>query len=165
MKINFNLKMAGTVLVASMLTATVNAQEIIDIGEPAPTVLAAANCITREDQLYSAPRIEALVNKVGGMRNLEGQWKLGGVEGNFKRVIINFDSKADGMRALIEGLDSVDSVWAALTVCETNRDDVVHVKVHGQDDSLFMRGVSKSAIQIAQITNGKAGSFYTFNKR
>ncbi len=146
---NVQLKIAGVLLAATtMMSAVAQAEK----------------CVTREDQLYTAPRVEALVNKVGGMRNLEGQWKLGGIAGSFKKVLVSFLSQADGMKALVEGLDDVPNTWAFLTVCETQRADVVHVRIQNSKDSLYMRGVSTRKIELAQISNGKVGTFYPFDK-
>lgn len=146
---NFQMKLAGVVLSAiTMMSAAAHAEK----------------CITREDQLYTAPRIEALVKKVGGIRNLEGQWKLGGLAGGFKKVLVNFVSKADSMQALVEGLDGVGATWGALTVCETQRPDVVHIRIYNESDSLYMRAVSTRKMELAQISNGRVGSFYSFDK-
>ncbi len=143
------MKLAGVLLAAmTMMSAVAHAE----------------NCVTREDQIYTAPKIDAIVKKVGGMRNLEGQWKLGGMAGGFKKVLVSFLSQADGMKALVEGLEDVPDEWGFLTVCETQRADVIHIRIQNAKDSLYMRAVSAKQIELAQISNGKVGKFYSFDK-
>jgi hypothetical protein len=124
------------------------------------------NCVQREDQIVDVPSIKTFVAKVGGMDNLEGSWKLGGMAGALKRVVISFQSANDGMKALIEGLktDEDASHWGAISVCDTVRNDTLQVKVLNTKDSLYMRKGSGNTLQLAQIQNGKVGTFYTFNK-
>jgi hypothetical protein len=70
------------------------------------------------------------------------------------------------MKALIEGLDTEADTgsWGAISVCDTVRTDTLQVKVIKTKDALYMRKGSGNTLQLAQIQNGKVGTFYTFNK-
>lgn len=124
-------------------------------------------CITREDQVYTSPVIAAMVKKVGGIDNLEGHWRLGGIAGAIKRVVFSFKSEGDGFKGFVQGLDDNSSGknWAALTICETSRTDVLHVVIRGETDSIYLAPVSTQTLRVTQISNGKVGSYYSFNKQ
>lgn len=124
-------------------------------------------CITREDQIYTSPIIESIVNKLGGIKNLEGQWRLSGLAGALKRVTISFKSEGDGLKGFVQGLDDDTSgkTWAALTICETVRPDTVFIRIHGEEEQIFMSPVSTRTMRIAQFSNGKTGSYYSFTKQ
>lgn len=122
-------------------------------------------CITREDQLHTSPVISGVVKKLGGVKNLEGQWRLGGFAGAVKKVVLSFQSEGDGLKGHVAGLDGVVvNTWTPITVCETSRTDTVMILIYGQKDYLFMTPISSRAMNVAQVSNGKAGSYYTFNK-
>lgn len=129
-------------------------------------VHAQTKCITREDQIYTSPVIEAVVKKLGGIQNLEGQWRLSGLSGAFKRVILSFKSEGDGLKGFVQGLDDETSgkSWAALKVCETSRADTVYIEIYGEKEQIFMSPVSSHTMRVAQISNGKVGSYFSFNK-
>lgn len=128
---------------------------------------AQSKCITREDQIHTSPAITDVVKKLGGVANLEGSWHLGGLAGVIKRVVISFKSEGDGLKGFVEGLDSIGSgqSWAALTICETSRADTVMILIQGEKDYIFMTPSSVRAMYIAEVSNGKAGSYYLFNKK
>lgn len=122
-----------------------------------------SKCVQREDQMVDVPKIKGFVAKIGGIQNLEGDWKLGGFAGKFKRVIISFESASDGLKALIEGLETDgESKWGNIAVCDTVRADTLQVKVIKTKDALYMRQGSMGSLELAQIQNGKVGTFYSF---
>lgn len=126
-----------------------------------------AKCIQREDQMYEVPKIKGFVTKLGGIDNLQGEWRLGGLAGKFKRVIIAFESASDGLKALIDGLETTEGAtrWGAISVCDTVRADTLQVKVLKTKDSLYMRRGASGGLELAQIQNGKVGNFYAFYKQ
>lgn len=127
---------------------------------------APAKCIQREDQIVQVPKIDGFVERIGGLDNLQGEWRLGGLAGKFKRVIISFESASDGLMALIDGLDKTSSSpkWGAISVCDTVRADTLFVKVIKTKDALYMRQGRSGGLELAQIENGKVGTFYSFFK-
>jgi hypothetical protein len=126
-----------------------------------------AKCVQREDQISDSPNIKNFVGRLGGIDNLQGDWRLGGMAGQFKRVVISFESASDGMKAQVIGLDGSTSepAWGPISVCDTVRSDTLQVKVLTTKDSLYMRLGNAGSLQLAQIADGKVGSFYTFNKQ
>lgn len=123
-------------------------------------------CVEREDHIRDVPKIQAFVKKMGGMAALEGDWKLGGLAGSFKRVIVSFESANSGLRAQIDGLDDVTPKWGAIKICDTIRADTLFVQVLDTKDSLYIReGSSKGSMELAEIKDGKVGTFYSFYKQ
>lgn len=125
----------------------------------------AVKCVEREDQIQDVAKIKNFVAKMGGMRALEGDWKLGGLAGSFKRVIVSFESANDGLKAMIDGMDDVTAKWGAIKICDTVRADTLFVQVIESKESLYIRQGSKGSMQLAEIKNGKVGTFYSFYKQ
>ncbi|KYG67102.1 hypothetical protein AZI86_08810 [Bdellovibrio bacteriovorus] len=124
-----------------------------------------AKCVEREDQIQDVAKIKNFVAKMGGMRAIEGDWKLGGLAGSFKRVIVSFESANDGLKAKIDGMDDVTPTWGAIKICDTVRADTLFVQVIKTKDAIYIREGSKGSMQLAEIKDGKVGTFYSFYKQ
>lgn len=124
----------------------------------------AASCVENERDLSKAPKVENFVQKMGGIANLEGIWKLKGTAALFKQVIITFKSAADGLKAQIRGLGKAGSDFGEISVCETPAVNTVRVNAPDASKTLYMRTVDLNTIQLAEVSNGKIGSFYSFEK-
>jgi len=124
----------------------------------------AGSCVSNERDVHESPKVEKFVSKMGGIANLEGVWKLSGTAAIFKKVVITFKSAADGLKAQIRGIGKPNSEFGEISVCETQNSSTVRVNAPDAEKTLYMRAIDFNTIQLAEISNGKVGSFYSFEK-
>jgi len=122
------------------------------------------SCIQEASEIPNVPAIESFVNQMGGLQVLQGNWKLGGLAGDFEHVVVSFETSAQALSALVQGVTGISAQWESISVCVTSEKGVLQVNVPVDQGSLLMKAGSKKTLQLAQVQNGVAGSFYTFEK-
>lgn len=158
----------GTLLFAALML--VSARAAADPGNgQVDAARAARTCITNESELAQAPKVKTVVDALGGVRALQGQWQLGGFAGNFKQVTVVFQSRADGFKGKVIGLDSSDpnQAFSNVTACSTSTPGTLKLIVkrsNGKTEEIFIRRGANGTLELAQNQPGQQPQFYTFNR-
>jgi hypothetical protein len=133
---------------------------------PTPAAREEKGCIRNAEELNVAPKVDALVDKMGGLRALQGRWQIGGLASIASSATIIFQSRADGLKAKVEGVDGVPTGFASIMACASNRDPrllEIHVLAAGSEKILstilVKPGEAPGTLEIAKATDRK---FYSF---